>query len=50
MKWTVENQEKARRKGGIDAVIEALKVHTNNFYVCEYGCCALKNIISDRGN
>ena len=49
MKWhstgfTADNQVKAGRAGAIDAIVSAMKTHSNNAGVCDAGCGALKNI------
>ena len=34
----------AGKCGAIEAVVSAMKTHTENANVCEKGCCALQNI------
>ena len=42
--FTADNQVKAGGAGAIDAIVSAMKTHSNNAGVCEKGCGALNNI------
>ena len=39
------NKEKAVRARAIETVTKVIDKHIANCDVCNYGCCALKNII-----
>lgn len=43
-----DNQILARRLGGIDTILGAMKMHINNEELCESGCSTLWNI-TDNG-
>lgn len=54
MKWlltnsTDDNKARAGECGAIGMIVSAIKVHTNNLNVCEYGCKTLCNITSNNG-
>ena len=38
------------QKGGIEAVVRAMKLHEGVAEVQQYGCCALNNIAVNNGN
>ena len=42
--FTDDNKVKAGRAGAIDAIVSAMKTHSDNAGVCEQGCRALRNI------
>lgn len=44
---TVNNQKKAGKSGAIEAILNAMKKHINDEYVCHHGCGALSNITSN---
>ena len=49
MKRTDENQVKAGKIGGNEAVVKAISIHINNVGVCEHGCRALLSLTCDNG-
>lgn len=46
---TDDNKARAGECGAIGMIVSAIKVHTNNLNVCEYGCKTLCNITLNNG-